>query len=232
MIPTTSLNSNPRIVVSGAFVGGGAQANSRRTEYHFDGTDIVTHVSGKHELKFGIDVPDISRRGMDDFTNTAGTYTFGSLAAYQAGQPSTYLVQRGEGHLVFLEKVLSAFVEGNIRLKSNLSVSMGIRYYWQNYFHDDPNNFAPRFGFAYAPSQNSKTVIRGGAGTFYDRTGPRPIADLLHFNGVNLLRFIVDNPTYPVTPASLMEFPPASWCSTPRRAFHTRFSTASGLSAR
>ena len=206
-IPTTSLNSNPRVVVSGAFVGGGAQANSRRTEYHFDGTDIVTHVSGKHELKFGIDVPDISRRGMDDFTNTAGTYTFGSLAAYQAGQPSTYLVQRGEGHLVFLEKVLSAFIENNIRLKSNFSVSMGMRYYWQNYFHDDPNNFAPRFGFAYAPSQNSKTVIRGGAGTFYDRTGPRPIADLLHFNGENLLRFIVDHPTYPVTPASLIGVP-------------------------
>jgi hypothetical protein len=206
-IPTTSLNPNPKIVVSGAFVSGGAQADSRRTEYHFDGTDIVTHVSGKHELKFGIDVPDISRRGMDDFTNMAGTYTFRSLADYKAGQPSTYLVQQGQGHLVFLEKVLSGFIEDNIRLKPNLSVSLGTRYYWQNYFHDDPDNFAPRLGFAFAPSQNSKTVIRGGAGTFYDRTGPRPIADLLHFNGINLLRFIVDNPTYPVTAASLMGVP-------------------------
>jgi hypothetical protein len=206
-IPTTSLNPNPKIVVSGAFVSGGAQADSRRTEYHFDGTDIVTHVSGKHELKFGIDVPDISRRGMDDFTNMAGTYTFGSLADYKAGQPSTYLVQQGQGHLVFLEKVLSGFIEDNVRLKPNLSVSLGMRYYWQNYFHDDPDNFAPRLGFAFAPSQNSKTVIRGGAGTFYDRTGPRPIADLLHFNGINLLRFIVDHPTYPVTAASLMGVP-------------------------
>jgi hypothetical protein len=205
--PTTSLNSNAQIVVSGAFTGGGAQADSRRTEYHFDGTDIVSYVEGKHELKFGIDVPDISRRGMDDFTNTEGTYTFGSLAAYEAGQPSTYVIQHGQGHLVFLEKILSGFVEDNIRLKSNFSVSLGMRYYWQNYFHDDPNNFAPRAGFAYAPSTNGKTVIRGGAGVFYDRTGPRPIADLLHFNGVNLLRFIIDNPTYPATPSSRVGVP-------------------------
>jgi len=40
-VPTTSLNPDPKIVVSGAFTGGGAQADSRRTEYHFDGTDIV-----------------------------------------------------------------------------------------------------------------------------------------------------------------------------------------------
>jgi hypothetical protein len=118
-----------------------------------------------------------------------------------------YLVQRGQGHLVFLEKVLSGFVEDNLRLKPNFSVLLGIRYYWQNYFHHDSDNFAPRFAFAYAPSTNSKTVIRGGAGMFYDRTGPRPISDLLHFNGVNLLRFILGDPTYPITPSSLMGVP-------------------------
>jgi hypothetical protein len=74
-----SLNENPQLIVSGAFTGGGAQADFRRTEYHFDGTDIVTYSTGKHELKFGVDIPDISRRGFDDFTNQAGTYSFASL---------------------------------------------------------------------------------------------------------------------------------------------------------
>jgi hypothetical protein len=214
--PIRSLNENPQIVISGAFTGGGAQADSRRTEYHFDGTDIVTYVSGKHELNFGIDIPDISRRGMDDFTNFSGTYTFASLPDFQAGRPATFLVQRGQGHLVFLETLLSGFIEDTIRLKPNFSITVGTRYYWQNYFHDEPHNLAPRFGFAYAPTKNSKTVIRGGAGVFFDRTGPRPIADLLHFNGVNLQRFIVENPTFPVTPAELSGVPTSEVVLDPR----------------
>jgi len=205
--PTTSLSPSRLILVSGAFTGGGAQANSRRTEYHFDGADIISYVSGRHQLKFGIDVPDISRRGMDDFTNTAGTYTFDSLAAYQKSKPSTYLVQKGQGHVVFLERTVAGFIEDNLRLKPNFSLALGLRYYWQNYFHDDPHNFAPRLAFAYAPKTGGKTVIRGGAGMFFDRSGPRPIADLLHFNGVNLLRFIVANPSYPVTAAQLAAVP-------------------------
>lgn len=204
-----SISGNPQIAVSGLFTAGGAQADSRRTEYHFDGTDFATYASAKHQLSFGIDVPDISRRGLDDFTNREGTYTFASSADFLAGTPTTFLVQTGQGHVVFLEKVLSGFVEDNIRLKPNFSVYLGVRYYWQNYFHDDPNNFAPRASFAYAPKAGSKTVIRGGAGVFYDRTGPGAIGDLLHFNGVNLLRFIVDQPlvSYPIDPAVLAQVP-------------------------
>jgi carboxypeptidase family protein len=202
-----SLNTDPAIVVQGAFTGGGAQADFRRTEYHFDGTDIVSYASGKHALNFGVDIPDISRRGYDDFTSQAGTYTFGSLSAYEAARPSTYLLQRGMGHLVFLEKVLGAFIEDNIRVKSSFSVSLGLRYYWQNYFHDEPHNLAPRVALAYAPSKTGRTVFRAGAGIFYDRTGPGPISDLLHLNGLTLLRFILENPLFPVTPIEVASLP-------------------------
>ncbi len=204
--PVISHIEAPQIIVSGAFTGGGAQADSRRTEYHFDGQDIITYSSGKHTLSFGVDTPDISRRGADDFTNQLGTYTFGSLADFQANAPTQFISQRGQGHLVFLETNVAPFIEDSIRLRPNFSITVGLRYYWQR-FLDDSNNFAPRFSFAWAPSNKSKTVIRGGAGVFYDRTGPRPLADLFHFNGVNLLRFIAINPTFPVTPAELALIP-------------------------
>ncbi len=204
---TNSISPAPQLAVSGLFTAGGAQADSHRTEYHFDGTDFATYASGKHQLSFGIDIPDISRRGLDDFTNREGTYSFASSTDFSSATPTTYLLQTGQGHVAFLEKVISGFVEDNIRLKPNFSLYLGVRSYWQNYFHDVPHNFAPRASFAYAPTANSKTVIRGGGGVFYDRTGPTPIGDLLHFNGVNLLRFIVESPHYPVLPSEVSATP-------------------------
>src|SRR4030095_7370371 len=34
----------------------------------------------------------------------------------------------------------------------------------------DPNNFAPRVGFAYSPLESGKLVLRGGYGIFYSRS--------------------------------------------------------------
>src|ERR1019366_2100101 len=159
---TRSINEAPKVMVSGAFTGGGAQADARRTEYHFDGTDIVTYSSGKHEIKFGVDIPDISRRGFDDFTNRLGTYSFAGLSEYEAAQPFSYLVQSGQGHITFLETTFAGIFEDTMRPTQSLSLSLGVRYYWQNYFHDIPWNFAPRLSFAYAPRPKGGTVVRGG----------------------------------------------------------------------
>ena len=214
---TDSITDLPQTIVSGAFTGGGAQADAYRTENHFDGTDIVTYSRGKQELKFGIDVPDISRRAYVDNTNRLGTYTFASLSNYTGGTPSLFVTQRGQPRVVFWEKVFSGIFEDTIRLRSNLSFAFGVRYYFQNYFHDVPTNFAPRFSFAYAPSTRGRTILRGGAGLFYDRTGPSPISDLLHFNGVVLRKYIISQPVYPYPsdalvsqPTSVVELDPRS----------------------
>ena len=210
--PTTSNVASPQIVVQGYFTGGGAQADLHRTEAHFDDTDFVTYTSGRHMLVFGVDVPDLSRRGSDDFTNQQGTYTFADINAFNANQPAGFRIQTGNGHLVFWERIVSGFVEDSLRIKPNLSVTLGVRYYFQNYFNDDVNNFAPRFAFAYSPRPQSKIVFRGGAGVFYDRSGNRAVADLLHYNGIDLLRQILPLQPgglvpYPVIPADLVGVP-------------------------
>ena len=216
--PTISNVAAPQMVVQGYFTGGGAQADLHRTEAHFDGTDFVTYTNGRHMLIFGVDVPDLSRRGSDDFTNQQGTYTFANITDFNPGaplgpkSPSGFRIQTGNGHLVFWERIVSGFIEDSVRIKPNLSVTLGVRYYFQNYFNNDANNFAPRVAFAWAPKPQGKIVFRGGAGVFYDRSGNRAIADLLHFDGKTLLRQIVTPPPggfvpFPVTPADLAGVP-------------------------
>ena len=210
--PTTSNVAAPQLAVQGFFTGGGAQADLHRTEAHFDGTDFVSYTNGRHMLVFGVDVPDLSRRGNDDFTYQQGAYTFATLDAFDAKQPAGFRIQTGNGHLVFWERIVSGFIEDSVRLKPSFSVTLGVRYYFANYFNDDVNNFAPRFAFAWAPRPQGKIILRGGAGVFYDRPGNRNIADLLHYDGTTLLRQFLPLQTngpvpFPVTSTDLAGVP-------------------------
>src|SRR5439155_92643 len=74
--PTTSLQTQPKIIVLDAFTGGGAQGDRLQTENHLIFDDIVSWTRGKHTFKSGFNIPDLSRRGLDDNTNSAGTFSF------------------------------------------------------------------------------------------------------------------------------------------------------------
>jgi len=209
--PFVSLANQPKIVVNDAFVGGGAQGDSLRTEHHFTLVDAVTWSPAHHVVKIGVNIPDWSWRGYHDDTNQGGTFYFTDLADYAAGRPYSFIQQRGDGNVLFLEKVLGLFAQDEIRLRPNLSVDLGVRYDWQNYFHDN-NNVAPRLSFAYAPGTGGRTVIRGGAGIFDDRTGPGPIQDLLRYDGQHLERVVITDPGYPnpLAPGQALSTEPSS----------------------
>src|SRR5215216_312485 len=194
--PLRNISPAPKIVVTDTFIGGGAQADQLRTEYHFELTDIVSYTSGRNTIKGGIDIPDYSRRGLDNNINFGGTFYFSSLQDYVARRPFSFQQQQGIGRMVFYEKIINFFVQDDFRVRPNLMISAGLRRDWQNYFHDN-NNFAPRFSFAYSPRVGGKTVLRGGVGFFYDRTGPRPIFDILQFNGELLRLYVLPDPGFP-----------------------------------
>jgi len=42
----------------------------------------------------------------------------------------------------------------------------------------DPNNFAPRVGFAYSPLKSSRLIVRGGYGIFYSRGSSGPLNNI------------------------------------------------------
>jgi len=197
--PRTAVTQAPRIVVLDAFTGGGGQNDSVRTEHHFTLVEAITWSPKNHVVKFGINVPDWSWRGYDDLSNRLGTYYFSSLPQYVLGRPYSLIQQAGDGQVNFLEKVVGLFVQDEIRPRHNLSLDFGLRYDWQNYFHDS-NNFAPRMSMAFAPGETTRTIIRGGAGVFYDRTGPGPIQDLIRYDGSHLQRYVITDPAFPSPP--------------------------------
>lgn len=135
-------------------------------------------------------------RSFDDYTNFGGEFIFSSLQDYANGHPLSYVLQRGQSHYVFTYKELAGFVQDQIRLQPKLSITVGLRYDWQNYFHSN-HGFAPRASFAYALGDNHKIVLRGGAGIFNDRTGIVPIEDLVRYSGPSLLNYLIVNPSYP-----------------------------------
>lgn len=192
----TGVSRAPRIVVQDAFTAGGAQQDLLRTEHHATLTDAFTWTHVRHTVKAGINIPDWSRRGFDDKTNTAGTFYFAGLAQYRASQPYAFIQQRGDGRQVFLDKVLGVFAQDEFQISPRVTVAAGLRYDWQNYFRDR-NNVAPRGSIAWAPAHLARTIVRAGAGVFYDRSGPVVISDLLTSRAGLLRRYVITDPGYP-----------------------------------
>jgi hypothetical protein len=194
--PTTSASPARGIVVAGAFTGGGGQGDLVRTERHINMNESLAWTKEHHLVQAGFQLPDWSRRGFEDRTNFGGTFYFASLDAYASGQPYAFIQQQGNGDLAFLEKQVGTYIKDDWQVRPGLSLAFGLRYDWQNYFHDT-NNFAPRVSLAYAPGNKKTNVFRAGAGIFNDRSGPVAIADLLHYQPGGLTRYVVTNPSYP-----------------------------------
>jgi outer membrane receptor protein involved in Fe transport len=200
--PTNSNLDAAKVVVTDAFTGGGAQADRLSTEFHTSITWLLTQTIRKHTLKYGINVPDWSRRGLSDRTNQIGTLFYASLFAFGENRPFAAVLQRGDPRTIFIEKNIGGFIQDEWQLRPGLSIAGGLRYDWQNYFGDG-NNVAPRLALAWSPGKSRKTVIRTGAGLFFDRSGPGPIWDILRFNGVQLRRYVVSG----AVPPDLSRFP-------------------------
>lgn len=194
--PTGSVSQAPALIVRDAFAAGGAQATILKTEAGGKINDIMTLSRKNQVIEFGVQVPNLNKRVYDDRTNQGGSFTFLTLADYEAHRPSEYTVQQGTTRVGFWWREYGAFVQDQINVAPNLHVSLGLRYDWQAFFHDT-NNVSPRASVAWAPRKDGKLIVRAGGGLFYDRSGVAPIASLLLHNGQTLRSYTILNPSYP-----------------------------------
>lgn len=158
---------------------------------------------GDHDLKFGAQYFWASLL-FQAAGNRNGTFVFPhNNFPFNPADPRTYperfsirlptaLESYMKGHFI------SGFAQDRWRLGNRLSLSLGVRYDLEilpipevdspffanaNEYPVDKNNISPRIGFSYAMDSDSRSVVRGGFGVFYQRT-PYTYVDEVIFQGV------------------------------------------------
>lgn len=115
------------------------------------------------------------------------------------GGPTQFSIVTGDPSLSAGEFDAGVFVGDDWKVSPTLTLSPGFRYEAQTNIHD-PHDFAPRLGIAWAVL--AKTVIRAGAGIFYDRFSLGNTMTALRQNGVREQQYAIANPDFfPALPA-------------------------------
>ena len=189
---TGSLTPVPEIQVIGAFTGGASQIfrGDHQTVVHLD--DTGSYSRGLHTIQFGARArPKFTTA--NDSSNFAGTFQFFTLNDFSHQQPFLFQVNQGSPNVSFSESDVSGFLQDTMKLRPNLSLLLGLRYDWQSAINAR-RNFAPRAALAFAP--NERTVIRAGAGIFYERLSESAFERALLYGG-RVQQLVIQNPPYP-----------------------------------
>jgi hypothetical protein len=185
----------PTIHVNDAFTSGGAQVAGKRLTKYIDFASDLDYVRGVHSLRVGTDVIG-STAHSDLNSNYLGTYTFESLAAYQAGQPTSYTRRIGDPNVEAYHVMSAVYAQDDIRLRKNLTLSPGLRYEVQAHIRDY-NNVGPRIGVTWAPFKSGKTTLRASAGIFYDWLNQNSLEQVIRVDGFHQQEANIFNPAYP-----------------------------------
>jgi hypothetical protein len=213
----------PSLVVENAFSGGGSQVGQARdVENHYEIQNMTSRNAGKHSWKFGgrVRTTTVDNTSAGNF---GGTYKFRNIQQYAMTTqllaqgltgaqiralgygPYQFTISGGNPLASINQTDVGVYVTDDWRVRSNVTLSYGLRYENQNNL-SDWKDVSPRFGLAWAidggKKRAAKTVLRAGAGVFYDRFSDSLTLSTLRYNGSNTLQYIINNPNfYPEIPS-------------------------------
>jgi Carboxypeptidase regulatory-like domain len=115
------------------------------------------------------------------------------------GGATQFRINAGNAEAGVSQTDFGGFIQDDWRVRPELTLSLGLRYEAQTNV-GSRYNFAPRLAFAWSPGGGAgstrppKTVVRGGAGVFYNRFNESSTLQASRFNGVNQQQFVVTDP--------------------------------------
>ncbi|MBX7183523.1 MAG: TonB-dependent receptor, partial [Vicinamibacteria bacterium] len=155
-------------------------------------SDTVTWSKGKHALRIGGSVtrhvsggtgsePGAAVLGIFTFKTTT-TAPFDQLTLNDV-QSYTQPIDFGIDSYELKQWLYTVFAQDSIRVASDLTVDVGLRYDRQT-LTDAKGNIAPRLGFGWHPGGDARTSIRGGYGMYYTQIRSNAVASYL-VNGLD-----------------------------------------------
>jgi outer membrane receptor protein involved in Fe transport len=184
----------PEIQVRGLtlFSGGlGAASSGQHFWNDYQVSDDAFWTHGTHSVKFG---GAIERMQDNERTfQTGGIFQFSTLSNFLSNIPSKFSNRTDQSlHQGFRQTLYALYVQDDWRLRSNLTLNLGLRYetisvptevhnqlatlltlsdptpHLGSPLYSNPThlNFEPRVGFAWDPFRDGKTAVRGGFGIF------------------------------------------------------------------
>ena len=207
-------NIPPEIIYPGVGVLGPDNSLPQNLrENGFQWSDKLSQTIGRHNLKYGADI-QYYRRFVTFFNNFNGTYVFapGAPFPFDPTNPATFPVNFSESFgisgLHYNEKLLGLYVQDDFNIKSNLTLTLGLRYDYETLMHDT-NNFAPRIGIAWDPFKTGKTLVRASFGIFYATIESSLINRESNFGPAGVLALNVNqgDPLFPMFPARYSSAP-------------------------
>ena len=203
---TTPGSLLPTIRVLDAFTSGGAGQSGRRLARQFNIEQNVDFTIGKrHTLRGGVLV-ESGWWNSTNRSNASGTYTFSSLADYNAGTPSIYTRRTGDPQVDFAMLQAGWYLQDDIRITKAFSIGVGVRQELQSAVADKVN-IAPRGAFTW--NVDKTTVVRGGYGLFYDWYDSNLYEQTLRVDGTHQVDVVVSNPAFPIVDGSGLSLPPS-----------------------